>query len=321
MSRPRTQTINENATLIDMELFGVRRVGAAYLLRGERSCLIDSGTPAETKGLIRSLDSIGAFPPDIILLTHSHWDHSQGVPGLCSAARKRGQNIQVLASEKALPNLRDQSWNQVFGGKHSFTDIHGAVGLQDEQTLDLGGLVLRVLDVAGHCADDIAIYDEKNKTVFVGDSVGYRVENRLSFPPFMPPFWDKSGFRAAVARLKQLDYETLCLAHYGCLRGDDARQYPDQASATVDAWLEVFTAADREGKLDDVIYVKEKLIGDLRLTLPELEVSKPHMRAMIKVVNVIKKTLGKPPVTVADEQMKAVIGWLSDGYRGQAAQG
>ncbi len=62
------------------------------------------------------------------------------------------------------------------------------VPLKDGQTIDLEGLELKIIDFSGHCADDIAIYNESRKTVFVGDSAGYRVENVLNFPPFMPPF-------------------------------------------------------------------------------------------------------------------------------------
>lgn len=316
MSQSRTVSINPHTTLIDLELFGLRRVGAVYFLRGERSCLVDTGTAAETRGLIRALDSIGGFPPDVIVLTHSHYDHSQGAPRLCREARRRGKNIQVMASEKALPNLRDQSWNRVFDDKHSYANIPGVVPLRDGQTLDLGGVALRIYDVAGHCADDIAIYDEGQKTVFVGDAVGYRVENTLSFPPFMPPFWDEAGFDAAVDRLKGLGYEALCLAHFGCLRGDEARRYPEEARATVKAWLEVFGEAERAGKLDDTGYLRERLVEGLELELPSLEVSKPHIRLLIALINLARKPLGKPPVTVAEEQMKAIVGWLAKGYRG-----
>lgn len=318
MAQDRIQRLDENTTLIDLGLFGIMRVGAVYLVRGERSCLIDSGTAAETKDLIRTLDSIGAFPPDLIVLTHSHYDHSQGVPGLCRAARKRGRNIEVMASEKALPNLRDQSWNRVFDDKHSYADIHGVVPLRDQQTLDLGGVTLRILDVAGHCADDIAVFDERNGTVFVGDAVGDRVEGTFSFPPFMPPFWNHAGFLAAAEKLKAIDYRSLCLAHFGCLRGDEARRYPDEARDTVAAWLRVFDDVDRAGRLDDIDYLVERLEGDLDLVLPDLDLAKPHMRVMLTLVNLVRKPLRKPPVTVAGEQIKAIADWLTKGYRGAA---
>ncbi len=316
MPQGMTEAINENTTLIDLGLFGIKRVGAVYLLRGKRSCLIDSGTAAEAKGLVRELDSLGAFPPDVIILTHSHWDHSQGVPSLCRAARRRGKNIQVMASEKAPENLRDQSWNRVFDDKRSYENIHGVVPLRDQETVDLGGLTLRILDVAGHSADDIAIYDETNRTVFVGDAVGYQVDGPLAFPPFMPPFWDEDGFGAAVEKLKGLDYEALCLAHFGCLRGDEATRFPDQARETVASWLQVFGDVDRAGRLDDVDYLAGELIGRLGLVLPDLELTKPHLQLMLGLVNLVRKPLGKPPVTVAEKELEAIAGWLIKGYRG-----
>lgn len=318
MSHGATQAINENTTLVDLGLFGIRRVGAAYLVRGERTCLIDSGTPAETRHLIRALDSLGAFPPDLLVLTHSHYDHAQGAPGLCRAARRRGRKLRVMASEKALPNLRDQAWNRVFDEKHSYANIHGVAPLRDRQTIDLGGVVLRFVDCAGHCADDLAIYDETNGTVFVGDAIGYRIGGGFSFPPFMPPFWDRDGFAVAVEKLKALDYQTLCLAHFGCLRGDEARRYPDEARATVDAWLEIFREVDEEGRLDDTVYLADRIMSALGLALPDLELDKPHLRLVLAAVNLARKPLGKPPVTVAGEQLKAVAGWLAKGYRGRA---
>jgi glyoxylase-like metal-dependent hydrolase (beta-lactamase superfamily II) len=64
------------------------------------------------------------------------------------------------------------------------------------------------------------LYDKKNKTVFLGDSLGYKFEHYLIFPPFMPPFWNKDGFYSAAEKLKQIDYEKIYLAHYGCLEGN-----------------------------------------------------------------------------------------------------
>lgn len=317
MAHGSTESINANTTLVDLGLFGIKRVGAVYLLRGQRSCLIDSGTAAEAKGLVRALDALGAFPPDAIILTHSHYDHSQGVPSLCRAARRRGKNIQVMASERALDNLRDQSWNRVFDDKHSYENIYGVVPLRDQQTIDLGGLKLRIVEVAGHCDDDIAIYDEANRTVILGDCLGYRVAGQFSFPPFMPPFWDEDGFRAAVGKLEALDYETLCLAHFGCLRGDEARRYPDEAAATVDSWLEVFADVDRAGRLDDLDYLVGELIGRLGLVLPHVELTKPHLELVLSLINLVRKPLGKPPVTVAQKQLEGIAGWLIKGYRGR----
>lgn len=307
--------IDESTFLIDLELFGIRRAGAVYFLKANKSCLIDSGTHTEAKNIIKALDSIGSFPPDILILTHSHFDHSQGTPVLCREAEKRNQKITVMASEKAVTNLKDQSWNRVFDEKHKFENIADVEPLKDGQTVDLAGLELKIMDFSGHCADDIAIYDERKKTVFIGDSVGYMIENELIFPPFMPPFWNPDGFKSTVNRLKRLECERICLAHFGCLKGKEAQNFPDDAYKAYEIWWNVFAEADKGGKLDDVKYLKETLIKEAALVIPDLEVTKTSMKMMLGIINRFRKMFGKTPIKVAEIQLKTIIGWLTKGYR------
>lgn len=256
----------------------------------------------------------------MVVLTHSHYDHAQGAPALCQEARKRGREIAVLASEKAIPNLRDQSWNAVFDDKHAFENITGVTPLADGQILDLGGLELEVVDLAGHCADDIALYDRDSKTLFIGDALGTRVQNTITIPPFMPPFWDPHGFRAAVDRLERIDYERICLAHFGCLEGDQARRFVSSVIPNCETWWDVFRRADQEGKLDDIAYLKETLVAETGIVLPDLELCKPSTRAVLGLVNLVKRVIGQKPVVVAEMQMDAVASWLANGYRTYTAR-
>jgi len=272
----------------------------------------------EAKGIIKTLDSMGAFPPDMIILTHSHWDHTQGVPTLCREAEKRGKKITVMASEKAISNLKDQSWNSVFDEKHKFENIINVEPLKDGQIVDLDGLELEVFNFSGHCADDIALWDQKNKTIFLGDSLGYKLEQYLFFPPFMPPFWNKDGFYSAAEKLKKIDYERICLAHFGCIDGKEAKDFPHEAVGAMETWWNIFVESDKMGKLDDKAYMRETIIKKTGMEMPEIEISKASMRFMLSLVNTGKKILGKKPVDVAEVQLDGFINWLVKGYKGTA---
>jgi glyoxylase-like metal-dependent hydrolase (beta-lactamase superfamily II) len=318
MTQLSIDAINDNTSMIDIELFGVKRVCALYCIKSGRTCLVDSGTKKETKGLIKSLDSIGAFPPDMIILTHSHWDHTQGVPTFCREAEKRGKKITVMASEKAISNLKDQSWNSVFDEKQKFENIINVEPLKDGQIVDLDGLELEVFNFSGHCEDDIALYDQKNKTIFLGDSLGYKFEHYLFFPPFMPPFWNKDGFYSAAEKLKQIDFEKICLAHYGCLDGKEAKDFPNETISAYETWWNIFAESDKKGKLDDVTYMRETIIKRAGIEMPELEISKATMRFMLSLINTGKKIFGKKPIDVAEVQLEGFINWLVKGYRGAA---
>ena len=318
MTQLSIDAINDNTSMIDIELFGVKRVCALYLIKSGRTCLVDSGTKKETKGLIKSLDSIGVFPPDMIILTHSHWDHTQGVPTFCREAEKRGKKITVMASEKAISNLKDQAWNSVFDEKQKFENIINVEPLKDGQIVDLDGLELEVFNFSGHCDDDIALYDQKNKTIFLGDSLGYKFEHYLFFPPFMPPFWNKDGFYSAAEKLKQIDYEKICLAHYGCLDGKEAKDFPNETISAYETWWNIFAESDKKGKLDDVTYMRETIVKRAGIEMPELEITKASMRIMLSLINTGKKIFGKKPIDVAEAQLEGFINWLVKGYKGAA---
>jgi metal-dependent hydrolase (beta-lactamase superfamily II) len=230
MTQLSIETINDNTSMIDMELFGVKRAGALYLIKGDKTCILDSGTKKEAKGLIKALDSIEAFPPDMIIITHSHYDHSQGVPVFCREAEKRGKKITIMASEKAIPNLQDQSWNSVF--------------------------------------------DEKHK------------------------------------------YENIFLAHFGCLQGEEAKNFPNETVDAYETWWNIFVESEKKGKLDDVTYMRETIITEVGIEMPEIEIGKASMRIMLSLINTGKKIFGKKPIDVGEVQLEGFINWLVKGYRG-----
>ena len=43
MAQISIETINDHISMIDFELSGVKRVGALYLIKGDKKCLVDSG--------------------------------------------------------------------------------------------------------------------------------------------------------------------------------------------------------------------------------------------------------------------------------------
>jgi glyoxylase-like metal-dependent hydrolase (beta-lactamase superfamily II) len=220
-----------------------------------------------------------------------------------------------MASEKAISNLKDQSWNSIFDAKQQFESITNVESLKNGQLVDLKGVELEIIDCSSHCADDIAIYDRMNKTIITGDSLGYQVEKTLIFPPFMPPFWNKDGFYSAVDKIKQIDFDKLCLAHYGCLTRKDAKIFLDKTITTFEAWWKIFADADEKGKMDDIAYMKNRLLTENNIELPDLEISKASMRFMLSIINSFKKILGKNQIKVAEVQMEGIIDWLTKGYK------
>ena len=128
--------VTENVTLIDFKYEGVAGVGGIYLIEAGKKCLIDSGSKDGAPHVIKTLKELNAFPPDYVIITHSHWDHSQGVPLLRKKAKQEQKSIEVFASEKAIPLLEDQSYNEVFKQKR-FDNIKDTFPLKEGDIIDL----------------------------------------------------------------------------------------------------------------------------------------------------------------------------------------
>jgi glyoxylase-like metal-dependent hydrolase (beta-lactamase superfamily II) len=309
--------INDHTTLIDIGMYGVTGITAVYLIRGEKTCLIDGGTRTEASRIVRTLRELKAFPPDIILLTHSHYDHVQGVPVLRKEAARAGKKIDVLASHRAIPLLADQSYNRVFDAG-PYADITDVLPLQEGDTVDLGGVTLSVYEVPGHHKDHLAILDQETRTFFVGDVLGIKVADDAFIPPFMPPFWDPAAFHSSMDRLTQIDYESLCLAHFGYIYGDEARSIPDEAVSTCDAWWQLFEKnADR---LDDADYMLEVVLEELHPGRFEPQILSLKLKVLYGLMTGWNRLFRKSPPPIRDFLLGEIIGMLATGYRTYKSQ-
>ncbi|NIP36962.1 MAG: MBL fold metallo-hydrolase, partial [Thermoplasmata archaeon] len=277
-----------------------------------RSCLIDSGDATENPRLLGSLRAMDAFPPDKVILTHAHYDHSQGVPGIRRAA---GTPVEVLAGRDSVPLLEDQSWNRVFKHAKVLRDVNDVKPLDDGDVIDLEGLELEVVDVPGHIPGHIALLDRSNGDLFVGDALGYHFGERSVMPPFIPPYWDMEAFDATVERLRALDLEGICFAHYGRVGGEEARRFLNVAKQTCRGWWDIFERAEEEGRLDDTDHLASLIIDEQGLQVPELRIEKRSLRMLLGLVNVSRGLTRRPPLAPAEVLFNELVKMLVTGYR------
>lgn len=304
--------INENTTLIETGLFGVAGACAIYLIEAGKTCLIDTGSPAEASRIIKSLKKADAFPPDYLLLTHSHWDHTQAIPIL----RKKGMgDTEVMASERAIPLLEDQSWNSFADPKGTFASIKDVTPLKEGDTIDLDGLALRIYGVPGHIKDHIAAFDETTKNIFIGDAIGMKVADQALLSVPMAPFFSKEDYLATFDKLGQIDYESLCLSHFGYIYGEEARTILDESRTVFNKVWEIYEAAEQNGKLDDINYLIEVVLQELNPVIPDFRVEKFIGRFMLGAINGGRKILRKPPISTANMLLKEITEWSVEGYK------
>ncbi|NHJ01423.1 MAG: MBL fold metallo-hydrolase [Candidatus Heimdallarchaeota archaeon] len=306
--------VNENATLIDFKYEGAAAVGGVYFVEAGKTCLIDSGCKDGAKYIIKSLKTMNKFPPDYVILTHSHWDHSQGLPIIRRAAEKLQKSIEVFASKKAIPLLESQTYNEILK-KIKFENITDISPLKEGDSIDLEGLNLKVIDVPGHNLDHIALYDEKTRNIFVGDSIGIKIDDRAFLSPIMPPNWNESDYLNTIDKLKQIKFESISLAHYGYIFGEEAQNILHESQQIFELENKVYKIAEKEGKLDDINYLVELAVREMNPIIPDLKLENFFMRSILSVMNSIRGIVRKKPITVGDIMLKQILETKVKGYK------
>ena len=304
--------INDHTTMIDLGMYGFRGITALYLVEGHKRCLIDGGTATEAKRLIKTLMALQVFPPDVVVVTHPHYDHAQGIPALRRAAEQQQKRIEVIASRDAIPLLADPSFNDVFG-PGPWEAVEDVMPVDDGDTIDLGGITLRVHAVPGHCTGHIALLDEQARNLFAGDCIIYKLGDRTAIPPFMPPCWDPDAFRATIARLKQVDYRTMCLAHYGMIYDSEAKTILDEAVATLGTWWSLF---DRNAaRLDDLDFMVAAVMKEINPAVPDVSPVSFPLTVLFPVLAAWNRLLGKGPQAITSLLLRPTVEQLALGYR------
>jgi glyoxylase-like metal-dependent hydrolase (beta-lactamase superfamily II) len=288
----KTGKVNPDTTLFDFGFLDVSGLGAVYLVQARKTCLIDGGTRGGAGRIITALKEMDTFP-DTIIITHPHNDHCQAIPALRKQALKMGREIDVMASEKAVPLLEDQSWSTP-----GCENIAGVTALKDGDTVDLHGITLQIIDTPGHCRGHIAILDQKNRNIFVGDALGCKFGDNTFLPTFIPPFWDSNAFYATIGTLKDINYSSLCLAHFGYIHGDEARDILDEAVATHEQWWNLLER--NADKLDDIDYMQQVVKRELNLMPMEAKILSLKLKLLFGLLTGWNKLTRKEPQPVSE---------------------
>jgi len=246
--------ILEHTYLIDGNMVGIPRILSLYAVKGDKTALIDAGTSQSAELVVDALKNFDLFPVDCIIITHEHWDHTQGAAPLI---RAMGQRVEVYASKKAQPMIEDPSKIGYDFGMGEIEPVENVIPLDEGDAVDLGGVELEVINVPGHTPGHIALYDKSIRNIFVGDSIGNKVDATTFIPSHNPPWFDPDQFYETLNKLKKVSFDSICLGHYGCWDGEDTKNILDEAKQIFENVWSFFEA--NIDKLDDINYFVESL--------------------------------------------------------------
>lgn len=171
----------------------------SYLvLGGRRALLLDTGFGvSDLKAYVRTLTDL----PLMVVNSHVHPDHSGG----------NAQFGEVWCGEHEAPEGEGVLFYQAPGQRDACEAVKACGSyrfrhLKDGERIDLGGRMLRVVEIPGHTAGSIALFDENTGLLLSGDAILKRVFYGSGVP--------LSVYRAALVRAQALPIRDILSAHW-----------------------------------------------------------------------------------------------------------
>jgi len=233
---------------IDTRMAGYDGITAGYLIRGDRPCLVETGTAPSAPVVRDALARLGIGAGDLatVVVTHIHLDHAGGAGDIAAMFPA----AQIVVHQRGARHLADPSRlmasaRLVYGdaldrlfGVLAPVPAGRIVALDDVGTVDLGGG--RRLDShysPGHAKHHVGLVDSDTGDLYVGDAAGvYLPETGDIRPATPPPDFDHQTALASIRKFAALQPARLLFSHYGPVT--EVSETLDRSAEEITIWVE-----------------------------------------------------------------------------------
>jgi glyoxylase-like metal-dependent hydrolase (beta-lactamase superfamily II) len=233
---------------IDTRMAGYEGITAGYLIRGERPCLVETGT-APSAPLVRdALASLGVGPEDLatVVVTHIHLDHAGGTGDIAELFPA----AEIVVHELGARHLADParlmaSARMVYGDE--LDALFGALAptpaariraVEQTGVIDLGGgRRLESHYSPGHARHHVGLIDSVSGDLYVGDAAGvYIPETGDMRPATPPPDFDLQTALESLRTFAALQPARLLFSHFGPV--SQVSETLERSAAEINLWTE-----------------------------------------------------------------------------------
>jgi glyoxylase-like metal-dependent hydrolase (beta-lactamase superfamily II) len=232
---------------IDTRMAGYQGITAAYLIRSERPCLVETGTAPSAPVVRDALATLGIGPGDLatVAVTHIHLDHAGGTGDI---ARMFPQ-AQIVVHELGARHLGDPSRlmasaRRVYGdelddlfGTLAPTPVERIRAVEQTGMVDLGGgRRLESHYSPGHARHHVGLIDTESGDLYVGDAAGVFIPETGDLRPATPPpDFDLGTALESLRTFAALLPARLLFSHYGPVT--DVQQTLERSADELQLWV------------------------------------------------------------------------------------
>jgi glyoxylase-like metal-dependent hydrolase (beta-lactamase superfamily II) len=197
-----------------------------YLLQGEKPIIFEGGLTFLGRVYRESLEALlGSVHPEILFLTHVHYDHCgaasylrHAFPGMKVAASKQAAEIMVrpnalklmqTLSENALHAVADIEESRL--NRKPFQPFTIEMVLEEGDTVEVGGdITVKAFATPGHTWDSLSYYIPQRKILISSEAVGCANTQGYIVSDCLVDF---ETYLNSLKRLANLDVDVLCQGH------------------------------------------------------------------------------------------------------------
>ncbi len=207
----------------------------AYLVRGERAILVDTGSAKDGRRILATLHQQGVPDPELALIlhTHGHGDHCGSTRQLqevtSAPAAVHSGDAEMLTTGQMRPTVPRALTARFLHllVDASFPAVRPDIIFEDELNLQPFGIAGRIVLTPGHTAGSISLLLDTGDAI-VGDLLmgGYLGGMILPGRPNYPYFADDlEQLRASVAKLLEMGVNRFFVGHGGPLPAERVRRW------------------------------------------------------------------------------------------------